>query len=248
MPRNLFLILICLILFNAPSLVRAETCNERSKEVLFHSCDIPANVSLKFFPLEFKRDRRDILSITGAYSSGDRFGVEGLAFKAARLISLRFKGWDGALLISPNGNPQIHNVENIQFLGHKYNLKNISDRRIFIEKAQDDGWSMIQSHLLITDSVLDLLVIPNARQFIRRMFFTDLKGWGIYETKTPVTLYEAALEIQKNLNPYMVINLDMGAYNYCQINNNSNFDSCGDLLTSHKNLTNLITIRLLKNN
>ena len=248
MRRNVSLILICLMLFHAPSLVRAETCNERSKEVIFHSCDTPANITLKFYPLELKRDRRDILSVTGAYSSGDRFGVEGLAFKAARLVSLRFQSWDGALLISPNGNPQIHNVENIHFLGHTYNLRISSDRRIFIRKAQDGGWSMIQSHLLITDSVLDLLVIPNARRFIRRMFFTDLKGWGIYETKAAVTLYEAALEIQKNINPLMVMNLDMGAYNYCQVNNNSNFDSCGELLINHKNLTNLITIQLLNNN
>jgi len=77
-----------------------------------------------------------------------------------------------------------------------------------------------------------------------RMFFTDSAGWGVYETASAMTLYDAAVEIQEKLNPDMVMNLDMGAYNYCQKQSPTGFEACGDLFTSAENLTNLITIKL----
>jgi len=83
---------------------------------------------------------------------------------------------------------------------------------------------------------------------MRRMFFIKKSGWGVYQTKTASTLYEAASEIKSKHSPDMVINLDMGAYNYCQISTNKGPKACGELLTNSENLTNLITIQLLEKN
>ena len=67
-------------------------------------------------------------------------------------------------------------------------------------------------------------------------------------TKTASTLYEAATEIKSMLDPDMVINLDMGAYNYCQVYTELGPKACGELLTKSENLTNLITIQLIEKN
>lgn len=246
--NRLIYMIATLLTLAVPSTAFAEGCPARASASLFHSCDIRATVDLQFLPLDLERQSGDILSVTGTYSSADRFGVEGLAFDGETLISARFQGWDGILLVSPDGSPKLYHAANIDFLGKTYNLKRGPDRRDFIAQAQSAGWSMIQSHLLITDGILDVREVDNARRFVRRLFFTDSAGWGVYETQGTMTLYDAAVEIQEKLNPDMVMNLDMGAYNYCQMATPTGFDACGDLFTNSENLTNVITIQLPKTN
>ncbi len=245
---DLLKLLSSLCLLASTNAVNAEGCPARAQVSLFHSCEIPAVVDLQFHPLKFEHSSSDILSVTGAYSSADRFGVEGLAIGGERLVSSRFQGWDGFLLVSAAGEPRIYNASDIQLGDRAFDLKRQPDRRDFVTQARADGYSLIQSHLLIVDGALDVRQVEKARRFVRRMFFTDSAGWGVYETKSAVTLYDAALEIQEALNPDMVMNLDMGAYNYCQQNTPTGFKSCGDLFTDTKNLTNLITIQLPKTN
>jgi len=242
--RFIFPAFAALFFMALPVTVNAEGCPARAQVSLFHSCEIPAIVDLQFHPLDLTRQPTDVLSVTGAYSSADRFGVEGIAFDQERKISTRFQGWDGLLLVSPTGEPEIFNATQVQLGSRKFNLKRQPDRKDFVTQAQSDGYSIIQSHLLITDGLLDLRQVDNARRFVRRMFFTDSAGWGVYQTGSAKTLYDAAVEIQEALNPDMVINLDMGAYNYCQKNSPTGFQPCGDLFTDTKNLTNLITIQL----
>jgi hypothetical protein len=238
-----FIALALAVIF-MPFMAVAEGCPARAQVSLFHSCEIPARVELQFLPVTIERADTDILSVTGTYSSADRFGVEGLAIDGERLVSSRFQGWDGFLMVSPSGEPQVFNAAKITLDGKTYNLKRQPDRRNFVAASRAQGYAMIQSHLLITDGALDVKNVENARRFVRRMFFTDGAGWGVYETKSAVTLYDAAVEIQEALNPDMVLNLDMGAYNYCQKNTPDGFEACGDLFTNAENLTNLITIRL----
>ena len=243
MKRLLTSAFFCILL---PFSANAEGCPARAQVSLFHSCEISAAVDLQFHPLKFEHASTDILSVTGAYSSADRFGVEGLAIDGERLVSSRFQGWDGFLLVSPSGDPAIYSAVKIRLGDRSFDLKRQPDRRDFVTQARGEGYSLIQSHLLIVDGALDVRQVENARRFVRRMFFTDSAGWGVYETKSAVTLYDAAVEIQEALNPDMVMNLDMGAYNYCQKNTPTGFDACGDLFTNAENLTNLITIQLPK--
>jgi hypothetical protein len=245
---DLLKLLSTLCLMAGANTANAEGCPARAQVSVFHSCEIPAVVDLQFHPLNLEHAPNNILSVTGAYSSADRFGVEGLAVDGERLVSSRFQGWDGFLLVSAAGKPRIFNASNIQLDGRAFDLKRQPNRRDFVTQARADGYSLIQSHLLIVDGALDVRQVENARRFVRRMFFTDSAGWGVYETKSAVTLYDAALEIQEALNPDMVMNLDMGAYNYCQQNTPTGFKPCGDLFTNAENLTNLITIQLPKTN
>ena len=240
------LLILTLVYILVPFVASAEGCPARAQVSLFHSCEIPAVIDLQFHPVEIKRVSTDILSVTGTYSSADRFGVEGLAISGDRLVSSRFQGWDGFLLVSPDGVPKIHHAADMRLGEQVFDLKRQPDRREFVTYARTQGYSLIQSHLLIVNGALDVRQVDNARRFVRRMFFTDSAGWGVYETTSAVTLYDAAVEIQEALNPDMVMNLDMGAYNYCQKNTPTGFKACGDLFTKAENLTNLITIQLPK--
>jgi hypothetical protein len=248
MTRFVSLFIICSYIFSIPTFIQAQDCEISTENILFYSCNEKAIISLRFHPLELSHDADNILSVTGAYSSGDRFGVEGLAFDGPRLVSSRFQGWDGIFLVSPDGSPYVFNSKDIDLWRTNFDLTIKKDRKKFIELAQAKNWSMIQSHLLISDGVLDLYEVENARRFVRRMFFTNQSGWGIYQTKTSLTLFEAANEIKSSINPDMVINLDMGTYNYCQRSTNLGPKACGELLTNSENLTNLITIKLTEKN
>jgi len=248
MSRLISTFITCLFIFSVPTLIRAQDCEITLENILFNSCDKQAVIALEFHPLELSYDTNNLLSVTGAYSSGDRFGVEGLAFDGARLVSNRFQRWDGVFLVSPKGIPYIFSANNIKLWKKNFNLTIKNERIKFVKLAQSKGWSMIQSHLLILDGDLDLYDVDNARRFIRRMFFIKKSGWGVYQTKTASTLYEAATEIKSMLNPDMVINLDMGAYNYCQVSTELGPKACGELLTKSENLTNLITIQLIEKN
>jgi len=100
-----------------PSVAIAEGCPARAEVSVFHSCEIAAKVELQFHPVSLERSSDDILSVTGTYSSGDRFGVEGLAIQGEKLISSRFQGWDGMMLVAPDGTPQIFNAAAVSVAG-----------------------------------------------------------------------------------------------------------------------------------
>ena len=53
----------------------------------------------------------DSLVVTGTYSSGDRYGIEGLAMVDGQVVSHRFQGWDGMALFTPTGEVSLHNAE-----------------------------------------------------------------------------------------------------------------------------------------
>ena len=171
-----------------------------------------------------------------------------LAIGQGNIVSKRFQGWDGLLVVSKNGDPQIFQTENVVVDGQSFNLKKQPDRANFIDLSQKNDMSVIQSHLLIANGALDLSDVENAPRFVRRMFFQDAGGWGLYETKTALTLYEAAIQIQQDLNPSMVLNLDMGAYNYCEWRDGENTQDCGDLFVGHDKLTNVIRLKQSKTN
>ena len=72
--------LICFLHILAPTVAKAEGCPARAAVSLFHSCEILADVEVDFLPLDFDEESDAFLTVTGAYSSGDRFGVEGFGY------------------------------------------------------------------------------------------------------------------------------------------------------------------------
>jgi hypothetical protein len=67
---------------------------------------------------------------------------------------------------------------------------------------------------------------PKAR---RRIFFTDRHGWGVYQTTDPLTLFDAAFELQQRIHPTMAVNLDMGGFDYCMAVADGVAANCGVL-------------------
>jgi len=122
MTRSASLFIICLYIFSIPTFIRAQDCEISTENILFYSCNEKAIISLRFHPLELSHDADNILSVTGAYSSGDRFGVEGLAFDGPRLVSSRFQGWDGIFLVSPDGTPYVFNSKDIDLWRTNFDL------------------------------------------------------------------------------------------------------------------------------
>ena len=129
MTRFVSLFIICSYIFSIPTFIQAQDCEISTENILFYSCNEKAIISLRFHPLELSHDSDNILSVTGAYSSGDRFGVEGLAFDGPRLVSSRFQGWDGIFLVSPDGTPYVFNSKDIDLWRTNFDLTIKKDRK-----------------------------------------------------------------------------------------------------------------------
>ena len=209
--------------------------------VLVHSCAQPVSVNLRVLPDEIAQNPDHLLTVAGTYSSGDRFGIEGLVIKDGVQISRRYQNWDGVLIITPSGKPNIYRADDVMVDGIKYNLKGATSRRAFVDKALENRLTVLQSHLLISGGNLDLNDVPDAPKFKRRLFVTLPDGnFGIWETEISETLYDAAVQLQTSLEPYMALNLDMGAYDYCQKGPLGDQSDCGRLLVSKDKLTNVL--------
>lgn len=209
--------------------------------VLIHSCQGDLSVALRVLPDGAQTGSNHMLTVTGTYSSGDRFGIEGLVIQAGKMVSRRYQNWDGVLVIDQNGTPQLSHAENVNLDGEGFNLKVKPRRAAFIAKAKELGVTVLQSHLLIFGGALDLQDIEDAPSFKRRLLVTFQDGsFGIWETGQSETLYDAARQVQDALNPFMALNLDMGAYDYCQSGPNGAETDCGSLLVSADKLTNLL--------
>lgn len=212
-----------------------------SFSLLINSCKTPITAQLRVLPNDAKLDEQHLLSVTGAYSSGDRFGIEGLVIHNGKLISRRYQSWDGVLVIDSQGVPKLFNAHDVLVENIRYNLKEKASREQFIKKAIASDLSVIQSHLLISNGELDLNEVDNAPRFKRRLLVSFADGnFAIWETKQSETLYDAAANLLQEVAPEMALNLDMGAYDYCKKGPIDKLVECGGLLVSKDKLTNVL--------
>lgn len=209
--------------------------------VLIHSCQTDLIVRLRVLPDDKQASNGHMLTVAGTYSSGDRFGIEGLVIKDGKTISRRYQNWDGVLIIDQAGVPSLFHASDVVLGGERFNLKQKPRREEFIAKAKDLGVTVLQSHLLITNGTLDLNDVDGAPAFKRRLLVTFQDGsFGIWETAQSETLYDAARKVRAALKPHMALNLDMGAYDYCRSGPKGAESDCGGLLVSEDKLTNLL--------
>lgn len=212
-----------------------------SASVLIHSCQADVQMRLRVMPDSTYPDNTHLLTVTGTYSSGDRFGIEGLVLQNGKLISRRYQNWDGVLILDKKSQPHLFHAKRVALAGTEFNLKQKASRAGFIAKAREMAVTVLQSHLLISNSQLDLKNIEAAPKFKRRLFITFKDGsFGVWETERAETLYEAARQVQLEMAPDMALNLDMGAYDYCVSGPKEAQKDCGLLLASQDRLTNLL--------
>ncbi|MFK5997885.1 MAG: succinate dehydrogenase [Rhodobacterales bacterium] len=238
--KYVFVLALSLALPNLGVAQENMSCPE-SPSLLLNSCKTPVTLRLRVLPDNPGQGEGHVLTVTGAYSSGDRFGIEGLFIQGGKLVSRRYKNWDGVLIVDPLGAPQVFHARDVRLAGGSYNLKQKTSRRDFIAKAKDLGAAVLQSHLLIADGMLDVSDVTGAPQFYRRMLVTfENGGFGIWQSADAMTLYAAALAVQDQLHPKMALNLDMGAYDFCAQGPRDARKDCGNLRVPVEKLTNLL--------
>lgn len=218
--------------------------------LFFEAAADTAEVSLLFLPDDLDASApnpaaAERLIITGAYSSGDRFAPEGFVIRDGDPTHPWPQGWDGLLLVGADGDAALHDVSAVAYGGVTYNLRDKAERTVFLARAAADKLSAVQSHLLIRDGALDLRPVENAPRFRRRMLFQlDDGRIGVFDTSPrSVTLYEGAAQLLDAVGPAMAINLDMGAYDFCERQIQGKARRCGLLgRNAISRLTNLIAL------
>jgi hypothetical protein len=234
MMQRLAAFLIALLI-SGPALA----CPPPSDKLLFHSCWGQGRLAVVLLPEDLPlpeavaTGRR--LVVTGAYTARDSRGdglpkPVGLFVHGGAVINPNLGRMDGVLLVDPaNGAPELHHRARLALGGRDYDLTVLDQRRAFLAEASARGLSVLQSHLLIVEGRVDAHPQEDAPVFIRRMLFTDGAGFGIYQTRWPKSLHEAARQLAEALAPRMALNLDMGSYDYCQRAEDGVEDGCGRL-------------------
>ncbi len=213
----------------------ATACPTGIPGLIFHSCWAEASAEVLLLPEEAARVPEGVTSITvtGAYTGKDarEDGLPnpvGLFIDGGQIVNPTLARMDGVLLVQ-DGQPSIHHRERVAFEGIRWDLTDVETRQEFAEAARDKGASVAQSHLLLTDGALDVREQEDAPVAVRRLMFTDEHGFGLYQTALPVTLFTAAASIGETLSPTMVLNLDMGSFDYCIQSAADEITNCGVL-------------------
>ncbi len=183
------------------------------------------------------------VTVTGAYTSGEKREPEGLFIVAGKAVDPVPQGWDGVAVIDASGRLSLHYAKRVDMGDERWNLRNKRSRKAFAKTAAQRGWSAFQSHMLVIDGKNDTRPREGAPRFTRRLLYTLADGTiGLYETP-PMTLHGAATAIMDALSPVMAFNLDMGSYDYCRRDAGQRVEDCGTLLPSQTGkLSNLLVL------
>lgn len=230
-------------------------CPPPSDTLIFHSCWGQGQLEILLLPedlplLEHTDASRSLL-VTGAYTAresrdGGLAKPVGIFVRNRQVVNPNLGRMDGLLIVDPaTGQPELHHRAQVRLDGREFDLRSIERRRAFLAEARLRGLGVMQSHLLIVDSRVDVQPQDNAPVFVRRILFTDKPGFGIYQTMRPVTLHDAATQLADALAPWMALNLDMGSYNYCERVEGGVESSCGAIARSDTGkLSNLLRLTL----
>ncbi|HUF87053.1 MAG TPA: hypothetical protein VMM59_06700 [Thermohalobaculum sp.] len=217
----------------------AAACPDAGGGLLFHSCWgearaelvlLPEDLPLPVPPAEGLR-----LVVTGAYTGTDLRGEGlpkpvGLFLRRGAVVNRNLGRMDGVLLVDPEGGrPAFQHREAVRLDGRDYDLRDLDQRAGFIRAAAEQGLSVMQSHLLIDRGELDVRPQDGAPVYVRRFLFADAHGFGVWQTQGAMTLHDAAMAVAEALAPQMVMNLDMGSYDYCRRAEGGIESGCGGL-------------------
>ncbi|MEM1345385.1 MAG: hypothetical protein AAGI34_12505 [Pseudomonadota bacterium] len=227
-------------------------CPEPAPSLLFHSCWGRARAELLLFPedtLPATTAAGRQLTITGAYTgrdrrAGDKPNPVGLFIHSESAINETLARMDGVLVLSPD-TLTLHHRARVTLDGTPYDLREPTQRQRFTESARAAGLGVLQSHLLVVDGVSDVTDTEGAPRFTRRILFTKDGAWGVYQTKTALTLHDATEAVLRAHAPEMALNLDMGSYDYCRLSIAGTIRNCGYRALSDTDLlSNLLVLRL----
>lgn len=223
MRRALCAALVSAALLSVPA-GWAMACPAPSQTLLWHSCWGEARIDLALLPEDLplpQIDGAERLAVTGAYTArepreGGHPEPVGLFLRRGELVGRHLARMDGILIISPDGREaHIAHRAAVPFDGATHDLTSFDTRARFLAEAVARGVSLMQSHLLVVGGISDVSEVENAPAHVRRLLFEDAHGIGLWQTRWPVTLHEAARAIIADLGPRMAMNLDMGSFDFC---------------------------------
>ncbi|HLS18624.1 MAG TPA: hypothetical protein VK090_02355 [Paracoccaceae bacterium] len=243
-PMRFFPLLCVAVLFgiaSVPQIAGSRECPDLDDQLLFHSCHGDTSVELLLLPEQEKTltepGSGETLVVGGTYTGADRREGDlpnpvGLFIHQGQVISPNLARMDGILIIGGEDGPSVHHASRVPLGSRIYDLTAPEQRHEFATEAARQGYSVMQSHLLIADGDIDVRERPEAKTARRRMFFSGPSGFGVYRTARAVTLFDAAKELEAQLQPEMALNLDMGSYDYCLALQGGRLSNCGVLSTS----------------
>lgn len=233
----------------------AAACPEAGEGLLFHSCRGEARLEILLLPEDLPLPEPPAegtrLVVTGAYTGTDtraegQPSPVGLFLRRGEVVNRNLGRMDGVLVVDPSdGRPAFHHREAVLLDGRAYDLREIGQRNAFIHAAADRGLSVMQSHLLIDGGELDVTPQDGAPVYLRRFLFRDAHGFGVWQSQAPMTLHEAAQAVAEALAPEMVMNLDMGSYDFCRRTEAGVEARCGGVASEGMGkLSNLLVLSL----
>ncbi|MCL5776971.1 hypothetical protein M1105_08245 [Limibaculum sp. FT325] len=204
---------------------QAAACPAPSPTLVWHSCWGEARFALHLLPedlpLPDPAPGEERVTVTGAYTAresreGGRPDPVGLFVRRGELIGRHLARMDGILIIEPDGRTaRLAHRGAVPLGGAMHDLTGFEARARFLREAVASGVSLMQSHLLVVDGHSDVAEVENAPAYIRRLIVEDAAGIGLWQSRWPLTLHEAARAVVAELAPRMAMNLDMGSFDYC---------------------------------
>ena len=233
----------------------AVACPEPGEGVMFHSCWGEARLELMLLPEDLPLPEPPAeglrLVVTGAYTGTDtRAGSApnpvGLFLHEGEVVNRNLGRMDGILVVEPAaGQPAFHHRARVRLGDRAYDLRQLDQRRAFVEAAAARRLSVMQSHLLIAGGQVDVSPQEGAPAHVRRVLFSDAHGFGVWQTPGPMTLHDATIAIDQRLAPEMAMNLDMGSYDFCRRAEAGAETACGGLSAEGTaKLSNLLLLTL----
>lgn len=218
----------CLAPFALGALIAAPAgaaglCERSDAALLWVACDGPAHVELLLLPEDASLTPQDALDVTGGYTAADQRDdgkpkPVGLFIRRGEIVVREYVRFDGLLLIDASGAPRILHRRHAAFDGEIFDLDDADRRAGFLDAVAAAKGSLLQSHLLIADGVIDAFAKEGAPRFRRRILFQTAEGeTAIFDSGLrALTLAEATAEVAAEYAPLMAINLDMGSYDFCR--------------------------------
>lgn len=237
---------------------RAQACPEPSPTMLWHSCWGEASFALHLLPEDLPlapvAPGAERLTVTGAYTArapreGGHPEPVGLFLRQGELIGRHLARMDGILIVAPDGrSARIAHRGAVRLGDAVYDLSGFETRARFLREAVAARVSLIQSHLLVVDGRSDVGEVENAPAYTRRLLVEDTDGIGLWQSRWPVTLAQAARDVIAEIGPRMAMNLDMGSFDFClRERPEAAPESCGVVApdaTEVAKLSNLVSLTL----
>ncbi|MEM9043309.1 MAG: hypothetical protein AAGC81_01335 [Pseudomonadota bacterium] len=232
--------------------VAAMACPEPSDTILFHSCWGEAEAESLLLPEEspVPQTAADRLVVTGGYTGKDvrlerRPNPVGMFIHRGQIINPTLARMDGIVILSVDGGLNIQHRGAVRFRDRVFDLTKLDERALFRDQISVRGETVFQSHLLIVNGQVDVRPREGAPEAVRRILMLDNDGFGVYQTRSAVSLFDATTEVRDALSPDMAVNLDMGSYDYCLATREGVETNCGVLARGNTDkLSNLLVLRL----